>query len=139
MTRVGSFARLPNERRVLVLVAVCLTVAVRIGLATSSFRRLADLVGHVPVRDRGPARVARADIQWATVVAGREVPGASCLVRALVAHTLCHRYGYDSAIHVGVDRESDDFVAHSWVESGGDVVVGDEVDLDRFEHLGVIE
>jgi hypothetical protein len=140
MSRVGSFARLSNERRALVAMAVCLTAMVRVGLAVSSFRRLADLLAYVPARvSNEHARVDRADVRWATVTAARQVPGTSCLDRALVAHTICRSCGHESAIHVGVDRESDEFTAHSWVESRECVVVGDDVDLDRFEHLGVIE
>jgi hypothetical protein len=40
---------------------------------------------------------------------------------------------------VGVERGSEEFLAHSWVESRGDIVVGDNVDLDEYETLGVVE
>lgn len=135
MNRVRRFLRLPGRRRRLLVVALVASLLVRVGLHVGSFRTTASVVDSVPgsTTDR-----TLADVRWATVAAGRELPGGSCLTRGVVAHALCRRYGYQSDLYVGVDRESESFTAHSWVESDGDVVVGDEVDLDRFEPLGVL-
>jgi hypothetical protein len=137
MSRLRSFLALPPSRKRLFVVALALTVLVRAGLALFSFRRTGALLDRLPASDS--KRMPRAEIRWAVTVAGDQVPNTTCLPRALVAHTLCRRAGHPSNLYVGVDRESEEFVAHSWVESHGEVVVGDEVDLDSFETLGVVD
>ena len=136
MNRVQLFRALAPARQKLLLAALALTLAARASLAVTSFRRTVDGFGHVP--DSRGRDVSRSEIRWAVTTAGNQIPGTTCLPRALVAHALCRRYGHPSHLYVGVDRESDEFAAHSWVESREDVVVGDEVDLDRYEMLGVI-
>ncbi|WP_436926780.1 lasso peptide biosynthesis B2 protein [Halosimplex amylolyticum] len=139
MSALRSFAELSTRRRRLLLTALTVTVVGRVGLATISFRRVASLLSWVPTTN-GPSPT-RADIHWAVVVASRQVPGTTCLERALTAQTLCRRYGRPARLYVGVDRDPDhgEFSAHSWVESEGSVLVGDEVDLGRFEPLGVVD
>jgi len=137
MGRLRSFLALPTPRKRLIVLALALTLFVRAGLALGSFRRTGSLLGRLPAS--GNRGVGHSEIRWAATIAGNQVPNTTCLPRALVAHTLCRRYGHESDLYVGVDRESETFVAHSWVESHGEVVVGDEVDLDSFETLGVVD
>jgi len=137
MSRLARFLALSPRRRRLLLAALGLSVLVRLGLALTSFRRTAGLMGRLPVVSGTRAPIA--DIRWAVVSASRYVPGAACLTRAVVAETLCRRYGHPADLHVGVNRTNDDFTAHSWLVSGDRVVVGDDVDLDRFEPLGVLD
>jgi hypothetical protein len=151
MSRFRSFLALSTPRKRLFVVAFALTLLVRISLALCSFRRTGSLLarllgsgdGRSPVDDghsmAGDGHPPRSEIRWAVTTAGNQIPNTTCLPRALVAHTLCRRYGHESDLYVGVDRESETFVAHSWVESHGEVVVGDEVDLDSFETLGVVD
>ena len=136
MRRVESFLSITGQRRRLVVLTFGLTVFSAVGIRVFSFRRIVTFLQRIPA---GPTdQVATDDIRWATVVAARYVPGTTCLVRGVVAHPLCRRYGHESDLYVGVDRESETFAAHSWVESRGEVVVGDDVDLERYETLGVI-
>jgi hypothetical protein len=119
-----------------VFLTVGLTILSTVGIRIVSFRYIASALDLLPSASR--EQTAIADIRWATVVASRHIPGTTCLVRGIVAHTLCRRYGHKSDLYVGVDRESDVFAAHSWVRSRDEVVVGDEVDLERYEVLGVV-
>lgn len=136
MSRLRSFASLSVERRRLFLFTLGVLAVARVGLSLTSFRRTAHALGQLPVASgRSPPRE---DIRWAVETAGNQVPGATCLVRGVTAHSLCRRYGYPSRLCVGVDRTGDELLAHSWVEIDGDVLVGDDVDLDRFERLGVV-
>jgi len=151
MSRLRSFLALPPSRKRLFVVALALTVLVRAGLVLFSFRRTGALLDRLPGSDgrqsagddgqpsSSEGHPPRAEIRWAVTMAGNQVPNTTCLPRALVAHTLCRRAGHPSNLYVGVDRESEEFVAHSWVESHGEVVVGDEVDLENFETLGVVD
>jgi hypothetical protein len=137
MSRLQSFLALPTSRKRLFVLTLALTLFVRVALALGSFRQTGSLLGRLPAsRSR---TVDRSEISWAVTAAGNQVLNTTCLPRALVAHTLCRRFGHESDLYVGVDRESEEFVAHSWVESHGEVVVGDEVDLDSFETLGVVD
>lgn len=135
MSRLAAFLALPARRRRLVALALALTVAARVGLATASFRRTGQAFASVPAATAG---VSAAEIRWATTTAADQLPGTTCLPRALVAHTLCGRYGHEASVYLGVDRDAADFAAHSWVESGDEVVVGGDVDLERYETLGVV-
>jgi hypothetical protein len=119
-----------------VLLALVLTTFSAVGIRVSSLKRVRRFCNQIATHET--ATVTLDDIRWATVVAGRHVPETTCLIRGVVAHTLCQRYGHESDLYVGVDRESETFAAHSWVESHDRVVVGDEVDLGRYEVLGVV-
>jgi hypothetical protein len=62
-------------------------------------------------------------------VAGRLVPGTTCLVRALAAQALLARRGHASQLRLGVARGSGRaFEAHAWLEQDGRVLVGGPLD-----------
>ncbi|HUN59144.1 MAG TPA: lasso peptide biosynthesis B2 protein [Candidatus Binataceae bacterium] len=91
----------------------------------------------------GPAiGVARLDspspirIALAVGGAGFLVPGGSnCLIRAIAAGMMLRRYGYDSALMIGVAKSPEGGLnAHAWLESAGQIVIGD-FELDRFVPL----
>ncbi len=57
--------------------------------------------------------------------AGRQIPGASCLPRALAGYVLLARHGHESQLRIGVRAPSDGlFAAHAWLEQDGEVLVG---------------
>ena len=64
-------------------------------------------------------------IAWAISVARRVIPAASCLPQALAGEALLTRNGHEVELRIGVVKtETGTLVAHAWVESGGQVVVG---------------
>lgn len=64
-------------------------------------------------------------IGWAIAVAARCIPGSKCLVQAIAGRNLLARYGFPSAIHIGVAKDSKNWLsAHAWVEVGGQTVIG---------------
>lgn len=134
MSRVRSFLALSSSRRRQLLLAFALLAVVKTGLAVSSFRRTAATIDRIP---QASSDVSRADVRWAVHTAGAQWE-SSCLDRALVAYALCRRHGHPADLYVGVEGDGEGFGAHSWVESDGTIVVGDEVDLDRYEPLGVV-
>jgi len=137
MSRVRSLFALSRRRRALLVGALALTALARAGFAVTSYRRTARLFDRVP--SRSSAAATPEDVRWAVRCTAAQVPGATCLVKGLVAHALCRRHGHPAELYVGVEREREGFAAHSWVESDGRVIVGDDVDLDRYEPLGVLE
>jgi hypothetical protein len=80
----------------------------------------------------GPTRLT-----WAVSVADHHLPGSrSCLVRSLASEALLRLYGHTPAHRIGVDPDADDgFMAHSWLEYEGDVLIGDVEQLSQYEAL----
>ena len=64
-------------------------------------------------------------IAWAVTVATRYIPGSKCLVQALAGRKLLATYGILSAIHIGVAKDSKNWLnAHAWVEAEGKTAIG---------------
>lgn len=64
-------------------------------------------------------------IAWAVDIAGRYVPGCTCLVSAIVAQRMMARLGYPAAVRLGVARDCESpLKAHAWLESNGQVLLG---------------
>jgi hypothetical protein len=120
-----KFLRLETEERRLHLRAVTLMAWISVvvhfrGLPAMQEDRSARTI----VRPRRQA-IRPHIIALAVTRAGRYVPGASCLVRAIVTCRLLNREGYDSVIRVGVQSPNDGrLVAHAWVECEGEIVLG---------------
>lgn len=64
-------------------------------------------------------RVASAFLASATLLRADD----QCLPRAIAARRLCQRHGQEAALIFGV--RLDPFAAHSWVQCGGAVIVGE--------------
>jgi 5-enolpyruvylshikimate-3-phosphate synthase len=76
---------------------------------------------------------------WAIAVAGRHVPGTTCLSLALAGRIMLNRYGYPAHIHIGVAKDhTGSFAAHAWLESEGTIVIGGQESTSLFAPLGVI-
>jgi hypothetical protein len=129
--------------RGLLVSALCLVSAIRVGLWVLPVRMVGRVLGWVVFRrpeiTRDPLladRVARAITR-----ASRVVPGATCLTQALAAQVLLERHGLPTRLHIGVVRDGGQAVrGHAWVESGGKVVMGGRdlstyVPLTSFEGL----
>jgi hypothetical protein len=76
---------------------------------------------------RATANVRPVDrIAWAVKAIGRRLPGTTCLVEALVAHSMLQHHGHSATLRIGVRSGSrTPLDAHAWVECDGLVVVGD--------------
>ena len=59
-----------------------------------------------------------------------------CFPRCLAASYLLRVRGVESRLHYGVTREAGRLVTHTWLESGGEVLVGGDV-KDGYATLGV--
>jgi hypothetical protein len=112
--------------------------AARWRLTFERVRRIADAMSR-PVRiDAAGGRLSPDRIAWAIATVSRVVPGGgNCLVRALATGIVLKRYGYPSELKIGVMKPAGGrFEAHAWLESGGNVVIGD-FQLDRYVPLAV--
>jgi hypothetical protein len=59
-----------------------------------------------------------------------------CFPQCLAASALLRRRGISSRLHYGVARADDKLITHTWLEAGGEIVVGGEV-ADGFSTLAV--
>jgi hypothetical protein len=114
----------PSRRR---LVA---QAAVAVPLATAAVWSLGTSRARV-VMPRLPWRLRPnddpADVGWAVEAAGRRLPGARCLAKAVAAEAMLDRGARGPEVHIGARRsERGELEAHAWVEVDGRVVVGAE-------------
>lgn len=112
--------------------ALPLVAAARLALWTLPSRVLLGVVERYVARRAGAeSRIGEHQtreqrrIAWAIRAAARRVPQASCLTQALAGRVLLARYGYPSALRVGVARgEAGSLLAHAWVETAAGAIIG---------------
>jgi transglutaminase superfamily protein len=89
-------------------------------------------VYRVWLRDRQVRRIGAAlsvdEICRAVTMIGRYVPGASCLVQAVVTRDMLRRAGHSAEVRIGVLKGAGILKAHAWVECCGEIVIGGTVD-----------
>ena len=130
-----KFRSLPRAQRRLLVGCAFLTSAVSLGLRLLPFAALQRWLqpkGGPELRSTPASSVD--DIVWVVTIAGRYVPGATCLVQALVAEHMLKRAGHPAQLRIGVSNQPG-FRAHAWVESEGKVLVGEMEALAEFTSL----
>lgn len=120
-----GFVRRPPGERLLIVHAILALMIAAIGVALLPFRWLARFAArpHAGRVAAGPDQVNRI----ARVIgscAARSPLRAKCFEQGLVAVWLLRRAGYSATLHYGVARMDDKVVAHVWVLSGDQPVVG---------------
>jgi hypothetical protein len=68
------------------------------------------------------------DVRHAVLVVARYSPvSLVCFPQCLAASEMLRRRGIASRLHYGVARDGDKLVTHTWLEAGGEIVIGGEV------------
>ena len=68
------------------------------------------------------------EVRGAVLVVARYWPaGFVCFPQCLAAAQMLRRRGISSRLHYGVARDGDKLVTHTWLEAGGEMVIGGEV------------
>jgi hypothetical protein len=130
---IRRFVTLPEQERMLLLLAALVVAIVRLALWTLPFRsvrRRASRRSPVSREQRGflgsfvrglaPERLA-----WSIQTAACRIPGASCLTQALALQWLLSRAGYRANVHIGVGKDVErGFEAHAWLEHEGEILIG---------------
>jgi Transglutaminase-like superfamily len=134
--------RLSAADRRLLIQSALLIAAIRIGLWLLPFRTLSRMLAKLTAAAPGSRRgdpVTFDRVAWSVSRASRWVPAATCLTQALAALALLRRHGVPARLHIGVakDRHAR-LLAHAWVESNGNVVVGG-LGLERYTVLLVLD
>lgn len=119
----------PPHEHWLIAKVVASTVFVRAMLPIVPIRYLMKLAGNagmkapaVHARDRDAEKKV---IPWAAAgTAKRLLRDRPCLTQALVVKYFYGRRGIPAVLKFGVNKDSGKLLAHAWVESEGDIVVG---------------
>ena len=91
-------------------------------------------------RRGGDGRVPLQRVSRAFHIAERVIPGSTCLVLALGAGLLLRMLGCGARLQVGVTRRANgELLAHAWVISAGQVVVGDIPELADYRVFPLTE
>jgi hypothetical protein len=129
MKQIRTFLRLPIADQLLFMRIALLLAAIRIGLSLFSWQavqRFLDKVAALPGGVQHPRPDDRLRVIDATVILGRFLLGDKpCLTQALTVMLLFRRRKYPAQLKIGVAKRNDGaLIAHAWVESGGEVVIG---------------
>ena len=138
--RLRKFARLGNADRTLLLRALLIVVAIRVGLWSLPFRFLRHLAARAAERASLHQRKNTRSIMMlarAVETAARPIPAATCLTQALAAQILLARNGHASTLRIGVLTANGRFKAHAWLEHAGRIVIGDVAGIGEFKPLPI--
>jgi len=128
----------PRERRLFAR-AILLVTAVRIALWTLPLAYVCRSLRRRRAVTPELAAIPIKRLAWAVQAAARRIPCASCLTQALALQYLMGQAGRESCIHIGVVRKAGaPLESHAWVESGGEVLIGDNGELTRFSPILVL-
>lgn len=71
---------------------------------------------------------------WAFRIGSSKVPGRTCLSDALALQRFLSRYRHASVVRIGVKNVNNRLLAHAWLLSGGEVLIGGR-DLETYRLL----
>jgi len=135
--KLRRFTQLSGADRWLLLRAAAWLAVARIMLVAMPFRRLAEKLSSSQKSaslEADPAVLS--SVSWAVAAAANNVPWRSdCFPQTIAARKLLRKHGYESTIHIGVERVGEnDLAGHAWLTCGEVVVTGGS-DLDRYTEL----
>ncbi|HEY9632633.1 MAG TPA: lasso peptide biosynthesis B2 protein [Coleofasciculaceae cyanobacterium] len=140
MKPLRKFLHLKASDRHLLIVTFTLLGAIRLGLWLLPFRTWRHLLSRLmqaqsKLHKSDPASVSQ--VVWAVCVVSHYMPGGvKCLARAAATQVLLSRHGHAADLHIGVAKgEEGQLEAHAWVESQGQIVIGNLSNLSRFTPL----
>ena len=111
---------------------------VRLGLWQLSFANLRKFLAFFSRQRiflKSDRQIGIDSIVWAVNRSSRFMPGVKCLARALTTEVLMNQYGHQPQLRIGVAKRSEKIEAHAWVESQGQVLIGQLQDLSQFKVL----
>jgi hypothetical protein len=142
MNRIRKFLALAPADRRLLLRATVLVAAVRVArtvLPWPALRRVVAWAARPGGVAQGVVDMPTDRLGWAVEVAGRYIPDATCLTRALALQIWLGRHGQPAALRLGVARGAGERLeAHAWLEREGRVIIG-AAELARYTPLPPLE
>jgi len=114
-----------------------------LGLFLLPFKTFWDFIGNVrpkTIEGNNVHKMSPDQIAWAVKLSSRYIPFAKCLCQAMVVKILFTRHGYPAQLRIGVVKSDDKKLrAHAWVESQGQIVIGNGRELSLFNILPSFE
>lgn len=140
MQRLLKFIALSSGDHQLLLKTFMLLGLVRLGLRLLPFPTLRKVLVSISRVKSFPSKVNQTQVAksvWAVNQSSRYMPGGvKCLARALTTQVLMSRRGYPAELCIGVAKnETGKLEAHAWIESQGQVLIGQLQDLSRYTLL----
>jgi Transglutaminase-like superfamily len=123
----------PGERSLL-LRTVLLVASLRLALCLLPLAYVNDYLARRAKRHKIRQEIATSRLVWAVRAAAARIPRTTCLTQALAAKYQLERCGRSAQLHLGVAKESRQFLAHAWLECDGKNVLGGEL-ADRYSPL----
>ena len=145
MERLRKFLSLTLGEKQLLLSSFVLLGLVKLGLLLLPFgalqRFLASISQVNSVKAKQCCAPTRETIAKVVNISSRYIPGgAKCLARALTTQVLMNQFGYSSQLRIGVAKsDGGEFQAHAWVESQGEIVIGNLTDLSQYTPMPSFE
>lgn len=136
-----KFLQLNWSDRQVLFSAFVLVILIKLGLKFLSFPqllRILDRLSQPSRRRRSPAALTIDRITWLVTISANLVPGhTKCLVRALTAQVFLKRHQHPCELRIGVTRpdSNGNLEAHAWIESQGQIILGDLPDLAKYSPL----
>ncbi|MCI0354668.1 MAG: lasso peptide biosynthesis B2 protein [Acidobacteria bacterium] len=128
MNRLRKFLALPGEDQRLLIEAAGRVAWTSLGLRLLPFAYWRPRLGAAASASAAPATIPTRPaerIAWAVGVAAGYVPGATCLVQAVVARSMMSREGFPAHVHIGVRAgENSRPEAHAWLVLDGRIILG---------------
>lgn len=129
MVRLHRFLSLDREEQRLFIRALVLMAAVRVALVFVPVTRITRFLDRIMKRCFSQSRTAPPELGRAAKrleQAARLCPiRVTCLVQALVSRAILLEYGYPAKVCIGVLKSGAGIEAHAWLESVGQVTIGD--------------
>ncbi|MGH9556977.1 MAG: lasso peptide biosynthesis B2 protein, partial [Terriglobales bacterium] len=129
MGRLRKFLALPGIDQRLLMRAAGRLAWTSLGIRLLPFSYWRPRLGDAPDCSTTPNRISThpaEQIAWAVGVASGYVPGATCLVQALVAKSMMSRIGFPAQVRIGVRAgEQSRLQAHAWLVLSGQVILGE--------------
>ena len=136
MKQIIKLLQLTTKERQLLVNTYFLLAAIRLGLWLLAFKTLRQRLAKIERTSFPEQDIAELNrVIWAVNLASRyQLGGVKCLARALATQVLLSRRGYPAELRIGVLKgENNQLLAHAWVESKGEVVIGGMNNLADFK------
>lgn len=126
MSKAGTFFKLSNLEKKILIKALMLLWIVRIMLYALPFQTLQNIIKKFTSTEENKIHsVEIRKLIWAVEVMSVYTLRATCLTRALAAQILLARYNYSSNIKIGVSKNKGEFEAHAWLEADDKIILGE--------------
>ena len=127
---VKKFIKLSLNDKSLILKVVIITAISRWQMLNVSFEKLQKKLGRY--NDESYYNILEVEeinylrkIRWAVTSVANNTPWESkCLVKAMTIQSILHRKGMETTLYLGINKDNNILVAHSWIRCGNLYITG---------------